>query len=62
MSKAHEKAVAKYNAKTYEKVTLRLFKQDADDLRSFLAGRSINGFINEAIREKVEREKLHGDV
>lgn len=60
MSKAHEKAVAKYNAKTYERVTLRLKKEDAETLRDFLGGRSANGFINDAIREKIEREKLRG--
>ena len=57
MSKAHEKAVAKYNAKTYTEVKLRLRKEDAEELRVFLDGRSANGFINAAIREKIDREK-----
>ena len=57
MSKAHEKAVAKYNAKTYTEVKLRLKKDDAQTLRDFLQGRSLNGFVNDAIREKIEREK-----
>jgi len=60
MSTPHEKAVAKYNAKTYERVTLRLKKEDAETLRDFLGGRSANGFINDAIKEKMEREKLQG--
>ena len=60
MSTPHEKAVAKYNAKTYERVTLRLKKEDAEILRVFLGGRSANGFINDAIKEKMEREKLQG--
>lgn len=57
MSKAHEKAVAKYNAANYEKLSLRLRKADAEKLREHLGGRSINGFINDAIKEKIEREK-----
>jgi len=57
MSKAHEKAVAKYNAKTYTEVKLRLKKEDADELRKHLDGRSANGFINDAIREKINRER-----
>lgn len=60
MSKAHEKAVAKYNIKTYTEVKLRLKKEDAETLRDFLGGRSANGFINDAIKEKMEREKLQG--
>ena len=60
MSTAHEKAVAKYNAKTYERVTLRLKKEDAEKLRLFLGERSANGFINEAIKEKIDRENLQG--
>jgi hypothetical protein len=56
MSTAHERAVARYNAKTYTEVKLRLRKEDADNLKQHLAGRSANGFINDAIREKIERE------
>lgn len=57
MSKAHEKAVAKYNAKTYTEIKLRLRKDDATKLKEFLNGKSANGFINEAIKEKIEREQ-----
>lgn len=56
MSKAHEKAVAKYNAANYEKLSVRLKKDDAKNLREFLAGRSMNGFITDAIHEKIDRE------
>ena len=56
MSTSHERAVAKYNAKTYTEVKLRLRKEDAEKLRQHLNGRSANGFINAAIKEKIERE------
>ena len=56
MSKAHEKAVAKYNAKTYTEIKLRLKKDDADNLKKYLAGSSANKFINEAIKEKMDRD------
>ena len=57
MSDAHIKAVAKYNAKNYEKLSLRLRKDEVKELREYLNGRSMNGFINDAIREKMERER-----
>ena len=51
------RAVEKYNAKSYERLTVRIKKTDADEIRAAIGSRSINGFINEAIREKIEREK-----
>ena len=60
MSKAHVKAVAKYNAATYEKYTFRLKKEEAQAFNDFLQGRSVNGFIREAVLEKIDREKLQG--
>lgn len=61
MSKAHEKAVARYNAKTYTEIKLRMQKADAENLKKYLDGRSANGFINEAIAEKMKREKTQGE-
>ena len=57
MTKAHEKAVAKYNAKSYTEIKVRMRKEDAEHFKSFLDGKSANGFINQAIKEKMEREK-----
>ena len=59
-SQAKIRAVAKYNAKTYTEIKLRLKKDDAERLKAYLDGRSANGFINEAIAEKIEREKSQG--
>lgn len=51
------RAVEKYNAKSYERLTVRIRKEDADEIRAAIGDRSINGFVNDAIREKIEREK-----
>lgn len=57
MSKAHEKAVERYNAKTYERLYIRMKKDDAQALKEFLGDGSINKFVNDAIAEKMKREK-----
>ena len=62
MSKAHEKAVAKYNATNYERITFRLSKQDAQTLRDHVGNGSLNGFITSAVLEKIDREKLRDHV
>lgn len=59
-SVAKMRAVAKYNAKSYSEIKVRMRKEDAEAFREYLNGRSANGFINEAITEKIEREKLQG--
>lgn len=56
MSKAHEKAVAKYNAANYEKITFRLRKEDAERLRDHVGSGSLNGFITSAVMERIARE------
>ena len=52
-----KEAVASYNAKTYEQWNIRIRKDEADDIRQAIGSRSVNGFVNEAIREKIAREK-----
>lgn len=55
----------KYNAKAYDRIALQVKKGRRAELQE-IAGRpatgrpkmSLNAFINEAIEEKVEREKL----
>lgn len=56
-SEAKKRAVARYNAKSYSEIKLRMRKEDADAFREYLNGRSANGFINDAIREKIDREQ-----
>ena len=58
ISKAQQKAVAKYDAKAYDKTLLRLPKGRLDVVRDHAAslGESVNGFIGRAILEAMERD------
>jgi hypothetical protein len=56
VSAARMKANHKYDAKTYDKVTIRVKKADMERLRDILGDSSLNGFINQAILEKIDRE------
>lgn len=58
MSKPATKAKNKYNAKTYDRINLQVKKGERDKLRAYAEsqGESLNGFINRAIRETVERD------
>ena len=51
MSKAHIKASAKYNAKTYEQIILRVKKGEKATLQAIATeqGMSVNSFITTAI-------------
>ena len=58
VSKAQIKATAKYEAKAYDKTLIRLPKGRLDEIRAHIepAGESLNGFINRAIMEAMERD------
>jgi len=56
-NEAKKRAVEKYNAENYERLTIRIRKENADEIRQAIGSRSINSFVNEAITEKIEREK-----
>lgn len=58
ISKAQQKAVAKYDAKAYDKALLRLPKGKLNIVRTHAEahGESVNGFINRAISEAMERD------
>lgn len=62
VSKAQQKAVAKYEAKAYDKALLRLPKGRLDEIRAHIepAGESLNGFIGRAIMETMERDGTGG--
>jgi len=53
----------RYNAKVYDDLRLRLKKGEKQKLHDFAAarGESLNGFINRAIAETMEREKDEAD-
>lgn len=52
---ARARATAKYEAQAYDKVLVRLPKGRKDEITA--TGSSVNGFINKAITEKLERER-----
>ena len=58
VSQAQKKATAKYEQQNYDKVLLRLEKgkKDKIKLHAESKGESLNGFINKAIDEKIERD------
>lgn len=59
ISEAQKKAVAKYNAANYERIELRVEKGQKDIIKAHAEskGESLNGFINRAISETMEKEK-----
>lgn len=59
ISDAQKKAVAKYNAANYDRIELRVDKGKKDAIKSHAdsSGESVNGFINRAINETIERDK-----
>lgn len=58
ISKAQQKAVAKYNAANYDRIELRVDKGKKEDVQAHAAlkGESVNAFINRAITETMERD------
>lgn len=58
ISKAQQKAVDRYNAKTYDNITLRVKKGKKEEIQAHAdaRGESINSFINRAIDETMERD------
>ena len=60
MSEARKRANAKYNAKKpYDRLEIIVKKGSKDDLKAHAAecGESLNGFVNRAIKEAMERDK-----
>lgn len=58
ISKAQQRAVAKYDAKAYDKILLRLPKGKKEVIQAHAEaqGESVNGFIGRAIDEAMERD------
>ena len=53
VSKAQQKAVAKYMKSNYDELKVRVPKGKKEIIKS--AAKSLNGFINEAIDEKINK-------
>lgn len=62
VSKAQQKAVAKYEEKVYDKFLMRVPKGKKDDItvHAQKRGESLNGFVNRAIDEALERDNVKG--
>ena len=58
ISDSQRKAVAKYNAANYDRIELRVDKGRKDIIKAHAVnrGESVNGFINRAIEEAMERD------
>lgn len=58
-SKAQQKAVAKYMKENYDIFQVRMPKGKKEQVRAAAesAGKSLNGYINEAIDEKMQTEQ-----
>lgn len=63
VSKAQQRATAKYEAKVYDKLLLRLPKGQKEIIQGHAAarGESVNAFIGRAIAETMERDTLSRD-
>ena len=63
VSKAHIQASRKYNEKAYDRIELRVPKGKKANLKAHASerGESLNGFVNRAIDEALEREASIGD-
>ena len=63
VSKAQQKAVQKYVSEKYDRHVLTMPKGKKNTLQAHAAnrGESLNGFVNRAIDETVERDKERGE-
>ena len=64
LSEARKKANEKYNAKAYDQVKVLVKKGEREQLKAHAEqqGESLNGFINRAIKETIERYNKDGDT
>ena len=58
-SKAHQRATAKYNLKTYDNILVRVSKGKKADLQAHAKDQneSLNGFVNRAIDNQIKMDK-----
>jgi uncharacterized protein (DUF1778 family) len=59
VSKAQQRAVAKYTRANYDEITIRVPKGEKDIIKAHAAitGESVNAFIGRAISEAMARDK-----
>lgn len=58
-SDAQKKAVAKYNAKSYEQILVRVKIGESEKIKAHAAtqGETLNGFIKRSIAETIQRDQ-----
>ena len=58
-TEAQKRATQKYDAKAYDRIELKVAKGKKAELQAYAEtnGESLNGFVNRAIDEAVERDK-----
>jgi len=63
MGKTSSVVKDRYNAKTYDEIKVRVSKGRKAEIQSHAEthGQSVNGFINSAIEEKMERDNEGGE-
>ena len=63
MGKTSSKVKDKYNAKAYDEIKVRVFKGEKERISAHAEQRceSVNGFINRAIKETMERDAQKTD-
>jgi predicted HicB family RNase H-like nuclease len=64
VSKAQQKAVNKYMKENYDRINLTVDKGMKDTIKAHAErmGESVNGFINRAISEAMEREAIFNEI
>ena len=65
VSKANQKAVAKYMKANYDDIKVRVPKGERDIIKAHAEkhdGGSVNGFIQRAIKETMERDREGGEA
>lgn len=60
VSKAQQKAVAKYMKNNYDELKIRVSKGEKDKIKAHAEknGESLNGFVNRAIDETIKRDTM----
>ncbi len=58
VSKAQQRATSKYIKKNYDRIEIKIPKGQKDTIKAFAEkrGESLNAFISQAIKEKLERD------
>lgn len=64
MGKTSSKVKDKYNAKAYDEIKLRVKKGDKDIIKDYAdrKGESVNGYINKAVEERMQRDGSGNDA